>query len=99
MIYSDPVTGEQFGIVGATTPDLITISSPRDVVVLDLAETIVAVQAEINALEGMGINKIVFTSHLQDLENDIALLGELEGIDIAVGGGGDEVLVFSRHAD
>lgn len=95
MLYVDPVTGETFGIVGATTPDLRTISSPRDVVVLDLPATIVAVQAEIDRLEGMGVNKIIFTSHLQDLQNDMALIGELSGVDIAVGGGGDEVLVNS----
>ena len=98
MIYADPETGEKFGIVGTTTPDLVTISSPRDVVVLNLADTIVAVQAEIDALEGMGVNKIIFTSHLQDLQNDIALLGELSGVDIAVGGGGDEILLNSSVA-
>lgn len=93
MIYVDPETNETFGIVGATTPDLRTISSPRDVVILDLPATILAVQAEIDNLESMGVNKIIFTSHLQDLQNDIALLGELSGVDVAVGGGGDEVLV------
>ncbi len=93
MLYVDPVTNETFGIVGATTPDLRTISSPRDVVVLDLPATIAAVQAEIDRLEGLGVNKIIFTSHLQDLQNDMALIGELSGVDIAVGGGGDEVLV------
>lgn len=93
MIYVDPDTGESFGIVGATTPDLATISSPRDVTVEDLAGTIAVVQAEIDNLEGMGIDKIIFTSHLQDLQNDIDLIGELSGVDIAVGGGGDEVLL------
>lgn len=95
MIYVDPVTNETFGLVGSTTPDLVTISSPRDVVVLDLPATIIAVQAEIDRLESMGVNKIIFTSHLQDLQNDIALLGELSGVDIAVGGGGDEILLNS----
>ncbi|MBP9502100.1 MAG: bifunctional metallophosphatase/5'-nucleotidase [Candidatus Promineofilum sp.] len=93
LIYVDPDTGEKFGIVSATTPLLPTISSPRNVTVLDLEETIVAVQAEVDRLESMGVNKIIFSSHLQDLQNDIDLLGELTGIDIAVGGGGDEILV------
>jgi 2',3'-cyclic-nucleotide 2'-phosphodiesterase / 3'-nucleotidase / 5'-nucleotidase len=93
MIYTDPATNEAFGIVGATTPLLETISSPRDVVVADLAETIVLVQAEIDRLKAEGVNKIIFTSHLQDLDNDIALIGELSDVDIAVGGGGDEMLV------
>jgi 2',3'-cyclic-nucleotide 2'-phosphodiesterase (5'-nucleotidase family) len=93
MIYTDPNTNEKFGIVGATTPLLPTISSPRNVTVADLAETIVLVQAEIDRLTAEGVNKIIFSSHLQDLQNDIDLLGELSGIDIAVGGGGDEVLL------
>jgi 2',3'-cyclic-nucleotide 2'-phosphodiesterase / 3'-nucleotidase / 5'-nucleotidase len=93
MIYTDPVTDATFGIVGATTPLLETISSPRDVVVADLQETIVLVQAEIDRLKAEGVNKIIFSSHLQDLDNDIALIGELTDVDIAVGGGGDEILV------
>jgi 5'-nucleotidase len=81
--------GELFGIVGATTEALATISSPRKVMVEDVA---LAVQAEVDALLAQGIDKIIFISHLQSLQEDLALLEELEGIDVAVAGGGDELL-------
>ncbi|MDX1449832.1 MAG: 5'-nucleotidase C-terminal domain-containing protein, partial [Acidimicrobiia bacterium] len=82
--------GEQYGIVGATTPNLPFISSPGGVVVdPDVAG---AVQAEVDALTAAGVDKIVFISHLQDVEGDLELLSGLSGIDIAVAGGGDELL-------
>jgi 5'-nucleotidase len=82
--------GERIGIVGATTPNLPFISSPRNVVVDPDVKA--AVQAEIDKLERRGVNKIIFISHLQDVEGDIALLAELDGVDVAVAGGGDELL-------
>ncbi len=82
--------GERIGIIGATTPNLPFISSPRDVVVdPDVAG---AVQAEVDKLEMMGVDKIIFISHLQDVEGDIALAAELTGLDVMVAGGGDELL-------
>ncbi len=82
--------GELYGIVGATTPNLPFISSPGGVVVdPDVAG---AVQAEVDALTADGVDKIIFISHLQDVDGDIALLAGLSGIDIAVAGGGDELL-------
>jgi 5'-nucleotidase len=84
------VRGERFGVIGAITPALATISSPRDVIVLqNVAEL---VQAEVDMLESMGINKIIFISHLQDVDADIAVISQLSGVDIAVAGGGDELL-------
>ena len=49
-------------------------------------------QKQINELQKQGINKIILVSHLQDLNNDKALVAKLKGVDIAVGGGGDELL-------
>jgi 5'-nucleotidase len=84
------VRGERFGVIGAITPALATISSPRDVIVLqNVAEL---VQAEVDMLESMGINKIIFISHLQDVDADIAVISQLSGVDVAVAGGGDELL-------
>jgi 5'-nucleotidase len=40
----------------------------------------------------MGINKIILISHLQDIDGDINLASELDGVDVMVAGGGDEVL-------
>jgi 5'-nucleotidase len=81
--------GHSIGIVGATTEDLPFISSPRDVIVNEVAP---AVQAEIAKLTRKGINKIILISHLQSVNEDLALLSELKDVDIAIAGGGDEVL-------
>jgi 5'-nucleotidase len=81
---------ELIGIIGATTPDLRLVSSPRRVeVIQDVAS---AVQGEIDELEAMGVNKIILISHLQDIVSDIALAGMIEGLDIMVAGGSDELL-------
>jgi 5'-nucleotidase len=82
--------GERIGVVGATTPNLPFISSPGNVVVLQ--DVAAAVQAEIDMLEAEGVNKIVLVSHLQGLNEDAELVSMLRGVDIAVGGGGDELL-------
>ncbi len=82
--------GELIGIVGATTPSLPFISSPRFVEVMD--DVVGLVQAEIDELEAMGVNKIIFISHLQAVQEDLAIVSQLHGVDIAVAGGGDEVL-------
>ncbi|MGK2965130.1 MAG: bifunctional metallophosphatase/5'-nucleotidase, partial [Tepidiformaceae bacterium] len=100
MLYVDPATGQRFGIVGATTPSLPTISSPRNVEVTpDLTATAAAAQEEIDRLLGMGVQKIIFVSHLQSVENDRELIPMLSGIDIAVAGGGDELLTSPALAD
>lgn len=90
----DEVTGMRIGIVGATTPQLPTISSPRNVVVTtaDLASTATVVQQQIDLLTARGVNKIVFVSHLQNLANDRELVALLRSVDVAVAGGGDELL-------
>jgi 5'-nucleotidase len=77
------------GIIGATTERLATISSPRNVKVLPVVEN---VQAEIDRLIAAGVNKIIFVSHLQSIEEDKAVLAQLRGVDIAIAGGGDELL-------
>lgn len=78
------------GIVGLTTTQLPTISSPGGVRVLtDLAAI---AQAEIDALTQRGARIIILQSHLQGLESEIALVPMLRGVDVVIGGGGDEVL-------
>jgi 5'-nucleotidase len=82
--------GERIGVVGATTPALPFISSPRGVIVdPDVVGTI---QTEIDELEMMGVDKIILISHLQDIDGDLALAPLLTGVDIMVAGGGDELL-------
>lgn len=79
--------GEQFGIIGATTTDLASISSPGPVQTTDIVP---ALQAEIAALEAQDVNKIILISHLQDFGQDEQVIGQLTGIDIAISGGGSE---------
>jgi 5'-nucleotidase len=82
--------GDLIGIVGATTPALPFISSPRNVGVDPNMS--LAIQTEVDQLEMMGVNKIVLISHLQSIEEDLALATTLDGVDVMVAGGGDEVL-------
>jgi 5'-nucleotidase / UDP-sugar diphosphatase len=81
---------KRFGIIGLTTPELRTISSPGSVIVYKDLKKIV--QSEIDILTGYGINKIILVSHLQDIRNEMKLIGETRGIDIVVAGGGGELL-------
>jgi 2',3'-cyclic-nucleotide 2'-phosphodiesterase (5'-nucleotidase family) len=82
--------GEDIGVVGLTTPNLPFISSPRNVIVNpDVAG---AVQSEVDMMSAMGIDKIILISHLQDIDGDIALLAQLDDVDIVIAGGGDELL-------
>jgi len=82
--------GETFGIIGATTPMLRFISSPRNVAIVD--DVAGAIMVEVNKLTAMGVNKIILISHLQSVEEDLSLITHLSGVDIVVAGGGDEVL-------
>ena len=93
MIVTDDATGARFGIVGATTPTLPVVSIPRNVTVTpDFATTAAAVQAEIDRLLDRGVNKIIFVSHLQGIDYDVQFLGLLSGVDVAVAGGGNDLL-------
>lgn len=82
--------GEQIGVIGATTRLLAAISSPRNVKINpDIAGE---VQAEIDALQAQGVDKIILISHLQSIEEELALIPQLSGVDIVIAGGGDELL-------
>ncbi|QWC84521.1 5'-nucleotidase C-terminal domain-containing protein [Nocardioidaceae bacterium] len=82
--------GERIGIVGATTPALRSVSSPRDVVVRQAVAAIV--QNQVDALSAKGVNKVILISHLQSILEDQDLVSRLQGVDIAIAGGGDELL-------
>ena len=82
--------GERIGIVGATTPLLRFISSPRNVGID--ADVAGAINDEVEALEAKGVNKIILISHLQSIEEDLALAPMLSGVDVMIAGGGDELL-------
>jgi len=83
--------GQKFGIVGATTPDLGFISSPGQVGVGQ--DILGIVQAEVDDLiNNQGVDKIIVVTHLQAVENEIALVQGLRGVDVVIAGGGDDLL-------
>jgi 5'-nucleotidase len=82
--------GERIGVVGVTTPRLPFLSSPRNVrVSSNVADE---VQAEVDALEAAGVNKIMLVSHLQGVDVDAELVAQVSGVDVVVGGGGGDLL-------
>ena len=81
--------GQQIGVIGAVTPLLPNISSPRNVVISDV---LAAVSAEAASLTEQGVNKIILVSHLQDVDEEIELVASLSGVDVVIAGGGDDLL-------
>ena len=77
------------GVIGAVTPMLPNISSPRNVAV---SPVLPAVLAEVESLEAQGVNVIVLVSHLQDVAEEIELVASLAGVDVVIAGGGDDLL-------
>ena len=82
--------GRRIGIIGATTPSLTYISSPRNVQVMSNVAEIV--QTEIDRLTGDGVDIIVLSTHLQALSAETALASELTGVDAIVAGGSGALL-------
>ncbi len=78
------------GVIGATTPALPFISSPRGVTVSD--ELTAIIQAEVDALTADGVDIIILSSHLQGLTEELDLIQTLRGVDAIVVGGGGELL-------
>ena len=96
------IGGETIGIVGATTPLLEQISSPRDTTVKNpgagtnnMDELASIIQPYINELLASGINKIILVSHLQQIALEQELIEKLHGVDIVIAGGSDTLLADS----
>ena len=81
--------GQQVGVIGAVTPMLPNISTPRNVVV---SGVLAAVQAEVAALTALGVNKIILVSHLQGVDEEVTLVADLADVDVVIAGGGDDLL-------
>ncbi len=77
------IGGQKIGLIGATTPDLPSISSPGPTV--KLLALVPAIEKSIQALRSEGVNKIILLSHLgYDLEKEVART--CSGLDVIVGG-------------
>ncbi len=81
--------GRRVGVIGAVTPMLPNISSPRNVVISDV---LAAVRAQVESLTADGVDKIILVSHLQGVDEEIALVADLAGVDVVIAGGGDDLL-------
>lgn len=92
------MNGEKIGVVGATTYDLLSKTSPNgttpkddgDPATSDLQEVAAYVQASVNALTAMGVNKIIMVDQLDTIDRNKALAPLVSGIDVMVAGGGHE---------
>lgn len=86
------VNGDTVGLVGASTPTLSSITTTGNLGVSpsgnwtnqDLANI---VQASVDSLKSMGVNKIILLSHMQQIAVEKSLAGLLDGVDIIVAGG------------
>ena len=82
--------GQRIGLIGLTTPELPSLSSPREVEVDPEMAKLTNALAEDYA--DRGINKVLLVSHLQDIDNELELVPQLKGVDAVVGAGGGEIL-------
>jgi len=91
--------GQTFGIVGATTPLLEAISSTGGVTVRDpgagsndMAALAAILQPTIDAITGLGVNKVILVTHLQQFALEQQLVALLSGVDVIIAGGSDTLL-------
>jgi len=100
-VHKDYKTGAVFGVVSAVTPLLRTISSPgtAKVTTVDIPATAALINKQVEALEEQGINKIILVSHLQGVAYDKEIVALLKNVDVAVAGGGDDLLTSSDVAE
>ncbi|MEL7076462.1 MAG: choice-of-anchor I family protein [Cyanobacteria bacterium J06582_2] len=98
------VSGEQIGVVGATTPTLEAISSPGDVAIFpmefdsnnpdDIAALAAEIQASVDSLlaDNPELNKVVLLAHFQLISIEEQLSELLTDVDIIVAGGSNTIL-------
>lgn len=94
--------GEQIGVVGATTQLLESITSNGGIEVVgenqnNMPALAAILQPTINALRAQGIDKIILTTHLQQVALEKELITLLSGVDIVLAGGSD--VLFAQDDD
>ena len=92
---------QKIGVVGATTPLLPQITSSGSIGVIptnpvDYATLAAEIQKSVDALTATGINKIIVTTHMQQItvERD-ELATRLKNVDIIIAGGSNTLLADS----
>jgi 2',3'-cyclic-nucleotide 2'-phosphodiesterase (5'-nucleotidase family) len=90
--------GQTVGLVGSTTYELLTKTSPNGTVPKDdgdpstddLQEVALYLQNAVDALTAAGVNKIVMVDQLDTIERNKDLAPLVSGIDVMIAGGGHE---------
>ena len=82
--------GELIGIIGVSPPETPTISAPRNVTFDDQVAAIINAEAE--RLTDAGVNKIIVSSHLQNIANEKNVVAQLHDVDVVISGGADDLL-------
>lgn len=86
---------EGVGLIGVSTPEIASISSPGDVTI-DAARG--AIEAAVAALQADDVTLIVLVSHLRDAALEARLATEINGIDVVIAGSTDDLLANPSNA-
>ena len=96
------VGGEVIGLVGATTPQLSSITSTGNLEITpdsDSVEELAAViQPAVDSLTERGVDKIILLAHMQQISVERELAGELSDVDVIVAGGSNTILADETDA-
>jgi len=74
--------GEKIGIIGLLSPELKTLSSPRNITVDTAVATII--NGLVDTLNNLGVNKIILLCNYQGIKQDSVIIKQTRGIDVVV---------------
>ena len=86
--------GNTIGVVGATTETIRVISSPGQTIIKPARESL---QEQVDLLTKRGVKVIIALTHMQNIEIEKELAQQIEGVDIFVAGGGDDLIGNSHN--
>lgn len=95
MIFEE--NGQKFGVIGLIPSDLFkrinqqSKDKSKDIDVLNLQDTIKAVQDEVNKMEAQNVNKITLVSHM-GIDADKEIIKNVVGVDIVHGAHSHDLL-------
>lgn len=96
MVYEE--NGQKFGLIGVLPSDLFkrinqqSKDASKDISILNLQDTIKAIQEEVNKLESQGVNKITLLSHM-GYDGDLEIVKNVVGLDIIHGAHSHDLLM------
>lgn len=89
------VAGQKIGLVGGTVTELRSISSPGNV---GVSQNLAAdIQAAVDGLLALGVNKVIVMTHLQQFAREFQLAQQLRDVDLIIAGGSHSV--FAKPTD